>query len=94
MGEVLLYNELRNKNSQFKIVYPYYGLFGSADITAINKENELVFRCKLLNGDIVYLKKLLQSRKWIDAILNIETPLSAVIGISIDDYLNKNNKDS
>lgn len=89
MGEVLLYNELRNKGSQFKIDYPYYGLFGSADITAINKENELVFRCKLLNGDIVYLKKLLQSKKWIDDNLNIETPLSNVIGISIDDFLSK-----
>ena len=88
MGEVLLYNDLGYQN-QFKIDYPYYGLFGSADITAIDRENELVFKCRLLNGTIVYLKKILQSKKWIDTNLNSETPLAMVIGSSIDDFLKK-----
>ncbi len=88
MGEILLNKEFKSKN-HFKIDYPYYGLFGSADITPIDKENELVFRCKLLNGNIVYLKKLLKLSKWIDVNLNIETQLSAVMGISIDDYMSK-----
>jgi hypothetical protein len=88
MGEVILYNDLRYQN-HFKIDYPYYGLFGSADITAIDKENEVIFKCRLLNGTIVYLKKLLQSKKWIDTNLNSETPLAKVIGSSIDDFLKK-----
>ena len=86
MGEILFFNEFRSKG-QFKIDYPYYGLFGSADITLEGNEIEVVFKCKLLNGSIIFLKKLLQPKKWIDASLNRETPLSAVIGTSIDDFL-------
>jgi hypothetical protein len=85
MGEILFFNEPRR--NQFRIDYPYYGLFGSADITTISNENETVYKCRLLNGNIVFLKKLAQARKWIDANLNMETPLSAVIGMSIDDFL-------
>jgi hypothetical protein len=87
MGEILLFNESRNHRGQFKIDYPYYGLFGSADITPISGENEVVYKCKLLNGSIIFLKKLLQPRKWVDANLNTETPLSVVIGQYIDDFL-------
>jgi hypothetical protein len=86
MGEILFFNEARNKN-QFRIDYPYYGLFGSANITTINNESEVIYKCQLLNGTIIFLKKLAQARKWIDANLNIETPLSTVIGMSIDDFL-------
>ena len=87
MGEILLFNESRNHRGQFKVDYPYYGLFGSADITPINAEDEVVYKCKLLNGSIIFLKKLLQPKKWVDANLNSETPLSVVIGRYIDDFL-------
>lgn len=76
------------RHDQFTINYPYYGLFGSAVITPIFQEDEVVYKCKLLNGSVLSLKKLFQSKKWIDAALNAETPLSAIIGISIDDFLN------
>lgn len=88
MGEILFFPEARNKN-QFKIDYPYYGLFGTADVTPVKEENEVVYKCKLLNGSIVFLKKLLQPSKWVDANLNLETPLASVIGTSIDDFLKK-----
>ena len=84
MGTIL-YNGL-NRN-QFKIDYPYYGLFGSADITTLNENGEVIYRCKLLNGTIIFLKKLLNTRQWVDVSINKETPLSAIIGISIDDFL-------
>jgi len=83
MGTIL-YNGL-NRN-QFKIDYPYYGLFGSADITSFNENGEVVFKCKLLNGTIIFLKKRL-NKQWVDATINEETPLSSIIGISIDDFL-------
>ena len=86
MGEIIFFNESMTKG-QFKIDYPYYGLFGSADITLVGNENEIVYKCKLLNGSIIFLKKLIQPKKWIDASLDSETPLSAVIGTSIDDFL-------
>jgi hypothetical protein len=86
MGEILLFNEPRSRN-HFKIDYPYYGLFGSADITPISAEDEVVYKCKLLNGSIIFLKKLLQPKKWVDANLNAETPLSVIIGTYIDDFL-------
>lgn len=73
------------KEDQFKIDYPYYGLFGSAEITLMHDEEEVLYRCKLLNGSTIFLKK--SSKKWIDTGLNAETPLSAVIGLSIDDFL-------
>jgi len=84
MGTIL-YNGL-NRN-QFKIDYPYYGLFGSADITTLNENGEIIYKCKLLNGTVILLKKLLSSKQWVDVNLNKETPLSTIIGISIDDFL-------
>ncbi len=86
MHDVLPISDLRTRN-EFKIDYPYYGLFGSADVTPIDNNAEVVYKCRLLNGSIVLLKKLLQQRKWIDASLNAETPLSSVLGTSIDDFL-------
>jgi hypothetical protein len=86
MKEVSFYGDTFNKD-QFKIDYPYYGLFGSAVITPINDEEEVVYKCKLLNGTTIFLKKLFQTKKWIDANLNAETQLSAIIGLSIDDFL-------
>ena len=72
---------------QFKIDYPYYGLFGSAVITPITNDNEIIYRCKLLNGSMIFVKKLFQSKKWIDASEDAETPLSKIIGLSIEDFL-------
>ena len=86
MTETLFSREYRNKG-QFKIDYPYYGLFGSADITAIETEQDVTYRCRLLNGMILTLQKQVQPRKWIDLTLNRETPLSYIIGIAIDDFL-------
>ncbi len=85
MSEVLFYSELKNKR-QFKIDYPYYGLFGSAEITPVTNDIEVIYKCKLLNGSIIFLKKLQQFGKWVDVTLNIETPLSVVIGVYIDDF--------
>ena len=85
MGDILSYQQ----QNHFKIDYPYYGLFGSADITTIHNNNEVIFRCQLLNGTILHLKKLMQQKKWIDLNMNSETPLSAVIGNSIDDFFRK-----
>ncbi len=90
MGEYLLYKNFRRDN-QFKIDYPYYGLFGTADITDISSDGEVIYKCRLLNGTEMILKKLAQARKWIDAGLNRETPLSAVIGRAIDDFVKKDN---
>jgi hypothetical protein len=87
MREAILYKGTVNKQDQFKVDYPYYGLFGSAVITPMYEENEVIYKCKLLNGTTLFLKKIFQSKKWIDTILNTETPLSATIGISIDDFL-------
>jgi hypothetical protein len=86
MKEVSFYSDTSNKD-QFKIDYPYYGLFGSALITPLSEANEVVYRCKLLNGTTILIKKLFQTKKWIDAGLNTETPLSKIIGLSIDDFL-------
>lgn len=86
MKETSFYSDALNKD-QFKIDYPYYGLFGSAVITPIYNAGDIVYRCKLLNGTTIFLKKLFQSEKWVDAGLNAETPLSTTIGLSIDDFL-------
>jgi hypothetical protein len=86
MRDVLFLSEARKKN-QFRIDYPYYGLFGTADVTPVDEAAEVVYKCRLLNGSIVFLKKLLQQQRWIDVNLNIETPLSSVLGSSIDDFL-------
>ena len=86
MKETSFYNDAVNKN-QFKIDYPYYGLFGSALITPINEADDILYRCKLLNGTTILIKKLFQSKKWVDTALNTETPQSKIIGLSIDDFL-------
>jgi hypothetical protein len=86
MKETSFYTDALNLD-QFRIDYPYYGLFGSAVITPMHEADEVVYRCKLLNGTTILLKKLFQSAKWIDAGLNAETPLSKIIGLSIDDFL-------
>ena len=86
MTNVMTITDVRQDN-QFKVDYPYYGLFGSADVTALKTNSEVLFKCKLLNGNIIFLKKQVHPGKCIDANLNLETPLSAVIGTSIDDFL-------
>ena len=88
MGETIRYFESRNRN-QFNIDYPYYGLFGSAQITPIEMSDECLYQCRLLNGNVICIKKQAQAKKWIDTELNQETPLSAVIGRSIEDFLKK-----
>jgi hypothetical protein len=88
MGELLYFKEHRNKD-QFRIDYPYYGLFGSADITAVTNEQGLAYQCILLNGSVVNLKKIEASNKWIDTSLDIETPLSSIMGLAIEEFLNK-----
>ena len=85
MEETSVYNDSFIKD-QFKIDYPYYGLFGTALVTPVYEEGEITFRCRLLNGTTIFLKKFFQS-KWIDAALNDETSLSKVMGLSIDDFL-------
>lgn len=87
MGETLIFREQR-KGDHFKIDYPYYGLFGSADITAVPQEqDEVLYECRLLNGNVIHLKKQVQLKKWIDLTLNRETSLSYIIGTAIDDFL-------
>jgi hypothetical protein len=86
MKETSFYPDALSKD-QFKVDYPYYGLFGSAVITPLNEAGETVYRCTLLNGTIVFLKKPFQSKRWVDADMNAETPLSMTIGLSIDDFL-------
>lgn len=86
MGEILLYTQPR-PSGEFKINYPYYGLFGSADITAVEAEEEVIYKCKLLNGTVIFLKKNFQTNKWLDASLDKETALSTIMGGSIDDFL-------
>jgi hypothetical protein len=86
MKEVSFYSDTSNKN-QFKIDYPYYGLFGSAFITPLPEAEEVIYRCRLLNGTTIFLKRLFQTKEWIDISLNVETPLSKIIGLSIDDFL-------
>lgn len=88
MGEYPFYRDF-NKGDQFKIDYPYYGLFGTADITAIIQADEVIYKCRLLNGSEVLLKKLAGASKWIDTGLDRETPLSNVIGMAIDEFLIK-----
>ena len=87
MGEVLLQTDLKPKY-RFRVDYPYYGLFGSADITAMREEEDTVFQCRLLNGSFIYLKKL-TSKSWIDTSLNSSTPLALILGSYIDDFLKK-----
>lgn len=72
--------------TQFKVYYPYYGLFATAEVTTVDNL-EKVYQCKLKNGDTVVLKKV--HLKWIDLVTNDTTPLSNLIGNSIDDFLKK-----
>ena len=81
-----LYKETVSQN-HFKIDYPYYGLFGSATITPMYDGDEVIYRCRLLNGSTILLKKQLNSKKWVDTTLEAETPLATIIGLSIDDFL-------
>lgn len=74
-------------HQQFTIDYPYYGLFGSALVTPVQEAGETIYCCRLLNGKTVSLKKLFQTKKWIDTTLDVETPLSKIIGLSIDDFI-------
>ncbi len=83
MGTFLSYVQ----TNRFSVSYPYYGLFGTADVKVVQAEGDPLFECKLVNGAIVLLKKLGNTRKWIDAQLNRETPLSSVIGMYIDDFI-------
>jgi hypothetical protein len=73
--------------NQFIVSYPYYGLFGTADVKLLQSEGESLFECKLVNGAVLFLKKLANNKQWIDTQLNRETPLSAVIGLYIDDFI-------
>jgi hypothetical protein len=68
----------------FKVDYPYYGLFASAEVTAVLNQDQ-VFECRLRNGHTLRLQKV--EKRWIDAGLNHETPLASIIGTSIDDFL-------
>ena len=87
MGETLRVGEPMQLN-QFRVDYPYYGLFGSAEVTTLTEDNGPLYQCKLLNGSVVVLRKQVQPKRWVDARLERETPLSAVLGNSIDDFLN------
>jgi hypothetical protein len=84
MGTVLSYLQTGN---QFKVNYPHYGLFGTADVKLLRSENESLFECKLMNGAVLWLKKMGNSKRWIDAQLNRETSLASVIGMYIDDII-------
>ena len=84
MGTFLSYVQPSN---QFSVSYPYYGLFGTADVKLLPSDGDPLFECKLVNGAIILLKKLGNTRQWIDAQLNRQTPLSSVIGMYIDDVI-------
>jgi len=73
--------------NQFSISYPYYGLFGTADVKLVQMEEDPLFECKLINGAVVLLKRLGNTKRWIDTQLNIETPLSTILGRYIDDFM-------
>ncbi|HEX2607145.1 MAG TPA: hypothetical protein VHK91_07185 [Flavisolibacter sp.] len=85
MDTILSYVPSR-KTNHFTVDYPYYGLFGTAEVNLLYEAGERLFECRLINGAVVCLKKL-SAKKWIDTQHNSETPLSAVIGTYIDDFL-------
>lgn len=86
MGHTTMYAKSGTIN-QFSIYYPYYGLFSTAEVSV--NEREDLFHCKLTNGNIISLKKVLESRKWIDVKENKITPLADIIGNYIDDFLGR-----
>lgn len=80
-----VYLQLVDKaRNPFKVDYPYYGLFASAEVTAVLNQ-EQVYECRLRNGHTLRLQKV--EKRWIDTGLNHETPLASIIGTSIDDFL-------
>ncbi|MBA2744636.1 MAG: hypothetical protein H0U44_00285 [Flavisolibacter sp.] len=70
--------------SKFKIDYPYYGLFGTANVNVVEAEGDVVYECQLLNGGIVCLKKTI---KWLDVNCGDETPLARLLGTYIEEYM-------
>lgn len=85
MGTFLSYSKAIE--GHFTISYPHYGLFRTADVTLLQNEEDPLFECRLLNGPVILLKKIAQSRQWVDAQLNQQTSLAYIIGMYIDDIL-------
>jgi hypothetical protein len=73
---------------QFRIDYPYYGLFRSADVKIIEAEGDVLYQCEMINGTEVWLKKA-KSQRWLDMESGSETPLARLLGVYIDDYIGK-----
>jgi hypothetical protein len=86
MGNFLSYLQASNSD-QFQVNYPYYGLFGTANVRLLSTDGDQLFECKLMNGAVVMLKKITNSKLWIDAQANDRTPLAEVIGMYIDDFI-------
>jgi hypothetical protein len=84
MNKLSLFIEPQKTNS-FQVYYPYYGLFREADVTPLKEKDETIFLCRLAKGEILQVKQMKQPRKWVDANLNVETPLSQIIGSCIED---------
>jgi len=84
MGTILS-NHAGFANRLFQVNYPYYGLFGTAEVKVLQQGDDQLFECRLVNGAKLLLKRL--NRKWIDLQSNTETPLAAVIGKYIEDKL-------
>ena len=73
---------------QFRIDYPYYGLFRTADIKIIEAEGDVIYQCEIINGSEIWLKKA-STQRWLDAQSGAETPLARLLGIYIDDYIGR-----
>jgi hypothetical protein len=72
--------------NQFTVSFPYYGLFRQANVKLLQSDGEPLFECHMLNGAVVWLKRL-GSKRWVDAQSNSETSLTSVIGMYIDDLI-------
>ena len=72
--------------NQFKIDFPYYGLFRTAAVKVVEAEGDVLYECSMLNGNIVCLKKTEQSHKWME-VNSGETPLSRLLGTYIDEHM-------
>jgi hypothetical protein len=72
--------------NQFTVSFPYYGLFREANVQLHQAGGEPLFECRLLNGAILWLKRM-GTRRWVDAESNSETALSSVIGMYIEDLI-------